>query len=532
MANDIGNGTWTEDPAGNTAAAPNGFSGSIRPSAVEPTLRETHGAIKRWYVHSNATQISGGSANAHTLTYSVAPEAYVTGDAYTFIAGYTNTGAVTLNVNGLGARTIRLGNTAIASGELSRNRVYTVYYDGAYWQLANTSATLSSLGLGNDSTEFFDRTQLPLRMESNEPAPPIPDFGVPEPFSTLLNLQHNTNGTPTAKGMFGAVIGVTQDIASSSVAPAIEYMGAALVGSMSASEGGFDTTLAADAGPGDFTLTLTDASNIPLGVVTVINVVADNGLVGAYAITDVVGNVVTIANTPLWQLSAGALAYGWRGVVKGANVDAATSGSVSGVFLDALEIAVHAQAGTRPYMKNALLLGAFSDDAVQAIGPYDSALAISVASGAAGFKAAISIDDRSGQFPLSADGSGTVIKTFGGAALDGIDFSTTQFTGDAIATPGFAVSGAGSPTITHNYPTLTFANAEQSVVGGRWRIIQRDQKLYFQVNTSESGDFTTEGDLLVLNYNGTVQMPTLPRSGAVYGNVCVDVDGNLFVVPV
>jgi hypothetical protein len=79
---------------------------------------------------------TGGSANARTITLSPAPTAIVPGMRISFISGSFNTGATTLNVNGLGAVSIAYGARALLDGELVTGFVYTVTYTGTSWSLA------------------------------------------------------------------------------------------------------------------------------------------------------------------------------------------------------------------------------------------------------------------------------------------------------------------------------------------------------------------------------------------------------------
>ena len=140
-ANDISNSSWAEQDASNNQSPPAGWPAGMAPNQVEPAARAMMGAIKRWYDHTQPTVTSGGSANAQTLTYSVAPAAYVAGDTYTFIAGFSNTGATTLNVNSLGAITVQSAGSALTGGEIYAGRPISVYYDGTNFQLI---ATISS----------------------------------------------------------------------------------------------------------------------------------------------------------------------------------------------------------------------------------------------------------------------------------------------------------------------------------------------------------------------------------------------------
>jgi hypothetical protein len=142
FATDLNQTDWSETDSSNNSTPPNGWpSGTMLPSQVEPAARAMRGATKRFYDHINATVTSGGTANAQTLTYTVAPAAYVSGDCYTWVvgSGLGNTGAATLNVNSLGAKNIQIGGYALAGGEMPAASVVTACYDGTQFQIANIS---------------------------------------------------------------------------------------------------------------------------------------------------------------------------------------------------------------------------------------------------------------------------------------------------------------------------------------------------------------------------------------------------------
>jgi hypothetical protein len=82
---------------------------------------------------------SGGAANAQTLTLAPIITAYVAGQRYSFIAGFTNTAAATLNINGVGTKSIFNAATgaAIGAGEIVATRAYEVIYDGTQFLLLN-----------------------------------------------------------------------------------------------------------------------------------------------------------------------------------------------------------------------------------------------------------------------------------------------------------------------------------------------------------------------------------------------------------
>lgn len=78
--------------------------------------------------------------NAKTITLNPAPTSLVEGFALSFKNTTANTGAVTLNVNGLGAKPIKKANGSdVSSGNLMSGGIYTVRYDGSAFILQGES---------------------------------------------------------------------------------------------------------------------------------------------------------------------------------------------------------------------------------------------------------------------------------------------------------------------------------------------------------------------------------------------------------
>ena len=79
-----------------------------------------------------------------TITATVSPSltAYAAGQMFAFVAANTNTGAVTINISSLGAKSItKNGTTALVSGDLTANYLFVVVYDGTQFQVVGVSAT-------------------------------------------------------------------------------------------------------------------------------------------------------------------------------------------------------------------------------------------------------------------------------------------------------------------------------------------------------------------------------------------------------
>ena len=79
-----------------------------------------------------------GANDSYVITLSPIPAAYFTGMQITFKANTVNTGAASINVNGLGVKTIvKRVNTVLANGDIPALRLCVVIYDGTNFVLQN-----------------------------------------------------------------------------------------------------------------------------------------------------------------------------------------------------------------------------------------------------------------------------------------------------------------------------------------------------------------------------------------------------------
>jgi microcystin-dependent protein len=90
----------------------------------------------------------GGTADAITLTgASAAITAYAAGQTFVFKAAATNTGAVTVNIDGVGAKSITgPAGAALTAGQIVINTMVTITYDGTQFQINTTAAVAISVG--------------------------------------------------------------------------------------------------------------------------------------------------------------------------------------------------------------------------------------------------------------------------------------------------------------------------------------------------------------------------------------------------
>lgn len=78
------------------------------------------------------------ASDTYVITLSPAPASYVTGMEFTFKANTVNTGAATLNVNALGAKTIKKSyNVDLSDGDIKANQIVKVVYDGTNFQMVS-----------------------------------------------------------------------------------------------------------------------------------------------------------------------------------------------------------------------------------------------------------------------------------------------------------------------------------------------------------------------------------------------------------
>ncbi|TSP11431.1 hypothetical protein [Cupriavidus campinensis] len=96
-----------------------------------------------------------------TATCPVPFTAYVAGQTFRFVAaGANTTNAVTLNVNGLGAKSItKFGTTALIPGDIAAGSVVQVTYDGTQFQIDNVAASGAH---GQCRLAFVSTTQIRL----------------------------------------------------------------------------------------------------------------------------------------------------------------------------------------------------------------------------------------------------------------------------------------------------------------------------------------------------------------------------------
>lgn len=107
------------------------------------------GDVSKADVQNNAFTYAAdtGSTDAYAITLASAPTAYTAGMVVHFKANTANTGACTLNVNGLGAVAIKkLGGTKdLSDDEIKAGQIVTVVYDGTNFQMIGRASAKGTM---------------------------------------------------------------------------------------------------------------------------------------------------------------------------------------------------------------------------------------------------------------------------------------------------------------------------------------------------------------------------------------------------
>ncbi len=139
---------------------------------------------------------AGGTADALTLTLSPPLLAYTGGVSVEFRASANNTGAATLDVNGLGAVNIlkQVGGALVAleADDLVNGLIYKVTHDGTQFQLQYYTPTVQPSGLVFLGTSSFSSLAFISLINSDFDSYLI-DFSLDVSGSSNLAIQFSTN---------------------------------------------------------------------------------------------------------------------------------------------------------------------------------------------------------------------------------------------------------------------------------------------------------------------------------------------------
>lgn len=131
--------TWSLTPSDNNSAPPNGWPEGQAAASVNNCARQMMADIVREF-QVNAVRVLASVAGTNTITGSMTPDltSYSNGMMVIFTPANNCTGATTINIDSLGAKSIVKGDgTALESGDLQASTVHFAIYDGTNFVLIN-----------------------------------------------------------------------------------------------------------------------------------------------------------------------------------------------------------------------------------------------------------------------------------------------------------------------------------------------------------------------------------------------------------
>ena len=161
---------WETSAPNNDAAPPDGAPEGMAANTVNDTMREMMAAVARWYQDTNGSLVTGGAGNAYTLSTNNNHSSLTDLPLVVFVANRANTGAATLNVDGLGAKSLRFGGVALAAGVLQEDVAYIAIYnaeDDAFDIVGSPTRDASQITTGELDDARLS-SNVPLKDAENE----------------------------------------------------------------------------------------------------------------------------------------------------------------------------------------------------------------------------------------------------------------------------------------------------------------------------------------------------------------------------
>lgn len=133
--------------------------GTMKVQDVNDAGRADEGLLARWFIDTNGSKITAGTATAYTVSGDRTTSAYYDGLMITAEIHLENTGAATLNLDSLGAADIvKNGGDALEAGDLPAGHIAMFVYRGTDWNLI--AVKIGTAGTKDVGTAVGDVVQL------------------------------------------------------------------------------------------------------------------------------------------------------------------------------------------------------------------------------------------------------------------------------------------------------------------------------------------------------------------------------------
>lgn len=174
---------------------------------------------------STLSSVSG--ADTITATAPLSMTAYVAGQEFSFVSAGANTGAVTLNINSIGAKAVtKRGTTALDAGDIPSGAVVVVQYDGTRFQLTGPAPAPTALPAASETVagvvELATNAEAQTGTDTARAITPanLAAVTATETRAGVIELATSAEaiaGTDTARALTPATLKASQLISSSTV---------------------------------------------------------------------------------------------------------------------------------------------------------------------------------------------------------------------------------------------------------------------------------------------------------------------------
>lgn len=130
-----GNNYWLVDFSSNGFAGPGRFKGSSSTVVCGDNINRSVTSL----LSSNPTYGAATGTNTYAVSFSPAITQYYTGVVYNILFANANSGAATLNINGVGAAAIQRRNVAVTAGQIPAGSTLGLLYNGVAFQITGAA---------------------------------------------------------------------------------------------------------------------------------------------------------------------------------------------------------------------------------------------------------------------------------------------------------------------------------------------------------------------------------------------------------
>ena len=462
-------------------------------------------------VQSTAAKLIASISGVDTVTGIMSPTltAYAAGQLFYFVAAGANTGAVTLNIDGLGAKAVtRDGATALAAGDINSGEIVVVIYDGTRFQMINAANSFGNTTI-NGTLTVTGNTGLQANVSITSALSVGGTFNVTGAAalgSTLAVTGKADLPTVSTASINAAVAVVTTgtvtNLTSTSASIASVNAGVALLTTATVTNLTASGASIASANIGNLQFTAASIASINAGVAVVTNLTATSASIASANVGTAVITTGTVTNLTSTSASVASANAGVALVTTGTVTNlTSTSASIASANLGTAVIGSVTLTGASVASANVGVANVTDLRAVSASITSANVGTAVITTGTVTNLTATGASVASINAGVALVTTGTVTNlTATGASVASANVGTAVVTGLTVTNASIASLNAGTATVTTG--NLTFSSTGQRITGDMSNATVAN-RLAFQ------NSVTNANTVLTVLPNGTATVATL-----------------------